>query len=218
MNPTDTTQLYRKTKKVLWQEYPGTARSLCALNFDSAYQLLVATILSAQCTDERVNLVTPKLFSRFGTPLKTSKADIGEIEKIIKSTGFYHVKSENILKMSKELVYNYNKEVPSEMDTLVKLPGVGRKTANVVLSVWFDKPGLPVDTHVLRVSNRIGLIQTKDPVKAELSLNKIVAPKDRGAFSIKLILHGRTTCSARKPKCDECKMKNFCLKINVGKA
>jgi endonuclease-3 len=114
------------------------------------------------------------------------------------------------------LVREFNSEVPSSLDDLTTLPGVGRKTANVVLSVWFDKPGLPVDTHVLRVSNRIGLISSKDPVKVEYELNELVLPRDRGAFSIKTILHGRQVCIARKPRCGECKMKDFCLKRGVN--
>ncbi len=215
MNDKELDRLYQKTKKVLWESYPGTARSLCALDFKSAYQLLVATILSAQCTDQRVNQVTPKLFKRFPTAEKTAKANIKEIEEIIKSTGFYHSKANNIYAMSQAVKKDFNGEVPDELDKLVKLPGVGRKTANVVLSVWFDKPGLPVDTHVLRLSKRIGLTKSIDPIKVELELNEFVRPKDRGAFSIKMILHGRKVCSARKPDCDRCKMNKFCEKNGV---
>jgi endonuclease III len=191
-------------------EYPGTARELCALRHDSAFQLLVATILSAQTTDERVNSVTPALFARYPTPADLAAADPAEVERIIFPTGFFRAKARSIVGMAAALEERFEGEVPSRMEDLVTLPGVGRKTANVIRSVGFGEPGLPVDTHVGRLSRRLGLTLEDDPVKAEHDLNALVPPGERGAFSLRMILHGRRVCVARKPRCEVCVLNDYC--------
>ncbi|TAN29589.1 MAG: endonuclease III [Actinomycetota bacterium] len=196
--------------------YPGTARELCALRFKTPFQLLVATILSAQCTDERVNATTPKLFERYGTPLEMVEASPAELEKLIYSTGFYKNKARNILALSSVLLSDYCGEVPDSMEELSALPGVGRKTANVVLSVVFSKPGLPVDTHVLRLALRLGLTTEKDPVKVERDLMLWVPSDEAGAFSLRLILHGRNVCLARKPRCNICVLADICPSATIA--
>lgn len=194
----------------LADEYPGTAKDLCALVHASPYQLLTATIMSAQTTDERVNSVTPTLFKRYPTPADLAAADPAEVEAIIFPTGFFRAKAKSIIGMATALSERFGGEVPSRLEDLVTLPGVGRKTGNVVRSVAFDLPGLPVDTHVGRLSRRLGLTTEEDPVKAELALNALVPARDRGAFSLRMILHGRRVCLARKPRCDECVLNDFC--------
>lgn len=202
----------RRTEIVgrLTVEYPGSAQQLCALRFQTPFQLLVATMLSAQCTDERVNSTTPKLFEVHGTPQEMSEATQEDIESLIYSTGFYKNKAKSILEMSKVLVAQYRGEVPDTMEQLSALPGVGRKTANVVLSVAFSKPGLPVDTHVLRLALRLGLTTEKDPVKVERDLMSWVPHDAAGGLSLRLILHGRKVCAARNPKCEICVLEDLC--------
>jgi endonuclease-3 len=182
----------------------------CALIHENAFQLLAATIMSAQTTDENVNKVTPKLFARYPTPRDLAHADPEDVERIIHSTGFFRSKAKNIIGMARALDDDFDGEVPTELEDLVKLPGVGRKTGNVVRSVAFDLPGLPVDTHVGRLSLRLKLTNETDPVKAELDLNGLVPPEERGRFSLRLILHGRQVCFARKPNCDACVLVDIC--------
>lgn len=196
--------------KRLEQEYPGGATDLCALKFTTPFELLIATILSAQCTDERVNATTPKLFSIYAGPLDMSRATQEDLEGLIYSTGFYRNKAKNILAMSKLLVEKYGGKVPDSMELLSALPGVGRKTANVVLSVAFSKPGLPVDTHVGRLALRLGLSKEKDPVKVERDLMSWVPPEETGSLSLRLILHGRKICVSRRPRCEECVLADLC--------
>lgn len=187
----------------------------CALTHMNSWELLVATILSAQCTDKRVNMVTPALFAKFPTPQETAKAKLEEIEDLIKSTGFYHNKAKNIIACAEMLVSEYNGEIPHEIDLMVKLPGVGRKTANVVLGNAFGiASGIVVDTHVSRISQKLGLTKETDPVKIEKDLIKIVPQKHWVNFSHWLVFHGRERCIARKPKCDECELKDFCPKLD----
>ncbi|MEX2293145.1 MAG: endonuclease III [Acidimicrobiales bacterium] len=200
----------RRTHERLGVEYPGTAAELCALRHDSPFELLAATILSAQCTDERVNMVTPHLFARYPTPEDLASAAPHELEEIIRSTGFYRNKAKSLLGMASAVAERFAGEVPSAMSDLVTLPGVGRKTANVLRSVAMDLPGLPVDTHVGRLARRLGLTAETDPVKAEMALNPMVPAKERGMFSLRLILHGRAVCGARKPRCGECVLADFC--------
>jgi len=194
----------------LAKEYPGTARELCALDHHNAFELLTATILSAQTTDIRVNMVTPTLFARYPTPEDLAAADPREVEEIVRSTGFYQNKTKSIMGMAQGVSERFDGAVPSAIDDLVTLPGVGRKTANVVRSVWFDEPGLPVDTHVTRLSHRLGLTEETDPVKIEFALNAMVPAAERGGLSLRLILHGRRVCDARSPKCDVCVLEDFC--------
>ena len=196
-------------------EYPGTARDLCALDHDNPYQLLVATILSAQCTDERVNMVTPSVFAEYPTPADLAAADPGRVEELVKSTGFFRSKTKSLIGMAAGLEERFGGEVPHRMEDLVTLPGVGRKTANVIRSVAMDEPGLPVDTHVGRLSRRLGLTDQDDPVKAEMELNALVPAAERGAFSLRLILHGRRVCVARKPRCEQCVLNDFCPSSQV---
>ena len=205
----------RETVARLALEYPGSARELCALRHDNPFQLLVATILSAQTTDERVNMVTPELFRRYPTPSDLAAADPDEVEAIIKSTGFFRNKTKSIIAMAQALEERFGGEVPQRLEDLVTLPGVGRKTANVVLSVDFDLPGLPVDTHVGRITRLLGLTTQTDPVKVELELNKLVPPEERGKLSLRLILHGRRVCIARRPRCEDCVLNDFCPSSTV---
>jgi endonuclease-3 len=194
----------------LAEEYPGTAKELCALDHSNPYELLVATILSAQTTDERVNMVTPAVFAKYPRPADLAAADPAELETIIQSTGFFRNKTRSLIGMASALVDRFGGEVPHKLSDLVTLPGVGRKTGNVVRSVALDEPGLPVDTHVLRLSRRLGLTRQTDPVKVELELNPMVRADERGALSLRLILHGRRVCTARKPRCDACVLADIC--------
>jgi endonuclease-3 len=190
--------------------FPGTATELCALDHGDPFQLLAATILSAQCTDERVNRTTPALFSRFPDAASLADARADEVEGLIRPTGFYRAKTRSLLGMARGVRDRFGGEVPTAMGDLVTLPGVGPKTANVLRSVAFDLPGLPVDTHVQRLSARLGLTTETDPVKVERVLNAMVPARDRGVFSLRLILHGRATCRARSPRCGSCTLADFC--------
>lgn len=200
----------REALRRLSDEYPGTAKELCALIHDSPYQLLTATILSAQTTDERVNSVTPALFARYPRPADLVGANPEDVEKLIFPTGFFRAKAKSIMGMAAALDERFGGEVPDRLEDLVTLPGVGRKTANVVRSVAFGLPGLPVDTHVGRLSRRLALTVEEDPVKAELELNALIPAAERGAFSLRMILHGRRVCVARKPRCEDCVLNDFC--------
>jgi endonuclease-3 len=184
--------------------------ALCELDHSNPFELLTATILSAQTTDARVNMVTPALFARYSDAASLAAADIGEVEEIVRSTGFFQTKARNIVGMARALVERFGGEVPTDLDDLVSLPGVGRKTANVVRSVAFGLPGLPVDTHVGRLSRRLGLTVEDDPVKVELELNSFLPPAERGPFSLRLILHGRRVCDAKSPRCAECSLEDLC--------
>jgi endonuclease-3 len=170
----------------------------------------VATILSAQTTDERVNLVTPALFARYPTPADLAAADRNELEALIKTTGFFRNKAKSLVGMAQAVVERFDGTIPAPLKDLVTLPGVGRKTGNVVRSVAFGLPGLPVDTHVGRLVRRLGITSETDPVKVELALNAIVPPAQRGTLSLRLILHGRQVCVARRPRCGACLLADFC--------
>ena len=199
----------------LAEEYPGDERSLCALVHDGPFQLLVATILSAQTTDEQVNSVTPALFAAYPKPADLAVADTVDVERLIHPTGFFRNKTRSLVAMAAALEERYGGEVPSRMEDLVTLPGVGRKTANVVRSVGFGLPGLPVDTHVGRLARRLGLTEETDPVKVEADLDRLVPPAERGRLSLRLILHGRRVCQARRPRCEECVLSDFCPSSRV---
>lgn len=200
----------READARLGELFPGTAAELCALDHADAFQLLAATILSAQCTDQRVNRTTPALFARFPDPPSLAAAPVDEVEALIRPTGFYRAKTRSLLGMANAVCDRFGGEVPMRMADLVTLPGVGRKTANVVRSVASDLPGLPVDTHVLRLSLRLGLTTETDPVKVEHVLSAMVPAGGRGRFSLRLILHGRATCRARVPQCGACLLSDFC--------
>lgn len=184
--------------------------AICELTHSNAYELLAATILSAQCTDARVNMVTPSLFKKYPTVYDLAEANQNEVEEIVRSTGFYQSKAKNLIGMARRVSDEYNGEIPTELDDLVTLPGVGRKTGNVLRSVVFDLPGLAVDTHVGRLSRRLGLTIEEDPVKVEKVLNAFIDPPEWGRFSLRLILHGRRVCDAKKPKCDICELEDIC--------
>lgn len=182
----------------------------CYLEHDSAWQLLIATILSAQCTDARVNIVTRDLYKKYTSVEAFANADLKELEEDIHSTGFYHNKAKNIIACCKELVTKYNSEVPSDIDALTALPGVGRKTANVIRGNIYDIPSIVVDTHVKRISKKLGVTKEEDPVKVEFDLMKKL-PRDHWIlWNIDLITLGRTICKAPVPKCEECFLKNVC--------
>jgi endonuclease-3 len=199
--------------RVLKRLYPG-ART--ALDYQTPFQLLVATILSAQCTDERVNMVTPGLFRRFRGPRDFAEAEAGEVEEAIRSTGFFRSKTKSLQAASRDLVEKFGGEVPRTMEELVTLRGVGRKTANVVLGDAFELSfGIVVDTHVTRLSRRLGLTKQSDPVKIERDLMTKVPKQDWTLFSHLLILHGRAVCQARKPRCGECAVASLCPKLGV---
>ncbi|MFM8722292.1 MAG: endonuclease III [Acidimicrobiaceae bacterium] len=193
--------------RLLKREYPV---AICELTHESAFQLLAATILSAQCTDARVNMVTPALFDAYPTPEKLAVADVAHVEQLVRSTGFYQTKAKNLIGMARQVMSRFGGEVPREIEDLVTLPGVGRKTANVLRSVVFGLPGLPVDTHVGRLSRRLGLTKLDDPVKVEYELNAMLPPPEWGEFSLRLILHGRRVCDARTPRCEECLLESLC--------
>ncbi|HEU4787630.1 MAG TPA: endonuclease III [Gemmatimonadaceae bacterium] len=197
----------------LAEHYPDAK---CALDYRTPYQLLVATILSAQCTDKRVNMVTPALFKRYRTPAAMADANPEELEEMIKSTGFYRNKTKSLVGMSRALVERHRGRVPEQLDALVKLPGVGRKTANVVLGNAFDlNEGVVVDTHVARLSQRLGFARQTDPVKIEQDLMRLF-PSDRWTMLAHLLIeHGRRICVARKPKCESCFLNDVCPSSRV---
>ncbi len=203
-----------KVVRRLKADYPEAP---CALNHKTPFQLLIATILSAQCTDERVNLVTKDLFRKYKKPADFAAAPIKELENAVKSTGFFRNKAKSIKACSTELMEKYNGKVPEDLESLVALAGVGRKTANVVLGTAFGlATGVVVDTHVGRISRRLGLTESKDAVKVERDLMELLPQKEWIMYSHRMIYHGRAICSARrKPSCDECSMNKFCPQIGV---
>ena len=196
-----------RTHEELKAEYPDAE---CELEYKNAFQLLAATILSAQATDVSVNKATPDLFKRFSSPEELSVANVEEVETYINSIGLFRGKAKNLVGMAQRLVEEFDSQVPESMGDLVSLPGVGRKTANVVRSVVLGLPGLPVDTHVGRLSRRLAITEENDPVKIELALNPMLPAQERGEFSLRVILHGRRVCFARNPNCDECTLNYFC--------
>lgn len=193
----------------LQQEYPEAG---CALEHENKYELLICVVLSAQTTDKSVNKISDALFEKYPTPYELAEADQEDVIDIIRTIGMYKTKSKNIITLAKGLVENYNGEVPGDYDELVKLPGVGRKTANVVLAEGFGQQRIAVDTHVFRVTNRIGLVKEKDVLKTELALMKVL-PDDRWTEAHhSFIFHGRNCCSARNPKCEACPIADLCKK------
>jgi endonuclease-3 len=189
-----------------------------SLDFNTPWQCLVATILSAQCTDERVNRVTPELFRRLPEVPAMADARLEEIERLIQSTGFYRQKARALQAAARTILEQFGGEMPNRMDALLTLPGVGRKTANVLLGHVFNQPGLVVDTHVRRLSLRLGLTLEQDPDAIELDLQGLRPPEDWTPFSMRLILHGRRICHARGPRCDACELRPDCPRLGVGRA
>jgi len=198
--------------RLLAKAYPAAR---CALDHENPLQLLIATILSAQCTDVRVNMVTPALFARYRNAKAFAAADPRELETAIQSTGFFRNKARNIIACCRKLVEEHGGQVPGTMEELVHLPGVGRKTANVILGNAFDVPGITVDTHVRRLSRRLGLTTENDPEKIERALMQVLPKKEWTMFSHRMIFHGRQVCFARKPNCAGCILNRICPKIGV---
>ena len=205
----------QKTGKIisrLKKRYPDAK---CSLNFKNPLELMIATVLSAQCTDERVNKVTKDLFRKYKTAKDYAQVRPGVLEDDIRSTGFYKNKTRSIINCCKKITQNHGGSVPATLEELVKLDGIGRKTANVILGNVFDTPGITVDTHVKRISNRLGLTENQDPVKIEYDLMALVPQKEWTHFSHLIIFHGRNTCMARKPLCGECVIESYCPKVGV---
>lgn len=203
-------QLTLKSVEALKEAYP---EAICSLVYSDPLQLLIATRLSAQCTDARVNLVTPELFSKYKTLDDLANAEVEDVERIIRSCGFYHDKARDIVGIAKKIKSDFNGEVPSTIEDLTSLPGVGRKTANLIMGDVFHAPSSVVtDTHLIRISNRIGLVDTKDPKKVEFELRKLLPPDESNDFCHRTVLHGRAVCTARKAHCDICILKDFCKK------
>lgn len=193
--------------KILDEIYPVVK---CTLDYTNPIEMLIATQLSAQCTDARVNIITKDLFKRFRSVEDFANADLSELEEYIRSAGFYKNKAKNIKACCQRLIDEYGGKVPDTMEDLLTLPGTGRKTANLVLGDVFGKPAVVVDTHCIRLSNRLGLVSNKDPEKIEHELKKIIEPKRQLKFCHQLVNHGRIRCSARKPDCESCELKNYC--------
>lgn len=201
--------------EALKKEYPD---AVCSLVYTEPLQLLIATRLAAQCTDARVNMVTPALFERFKTAKDFAEADVDEVEKYIHSCGLYKTKAKDIVSMCKMLTEDFDGTVPDTIEKLIKLPGVGRKTANLVVGDIFGKPAIVVDTHCIRLTSRLGFHSIKDAAKIEKILRKIIPPDESNDFCHRLVLHGRKVCTARNPKCEKCCMKDFCNYYNENKA
>ena len=198
--------------KTLEEEYPD---ALCSLQYDVDWQLLFAVRLSAQCTDARVNMVTPELFSRLPTLEAFANAPLELVEDLIRSCGFFHTKAKDLIAAAQILLRDYDGRVPDTMEELLKIPGGGRKTANLILGDVYGKPAVVTDTHCIRISGRMGLTTETEPVKVERALAAILPPEKSSDFCHRLVLHGRKYCTARKPKCDVCPLGSFCKRIGV---
>lgn len=202
-------QIALNAVEALKNEYPD---AVCSLVAGNPFELLIATRLSAQCTDARVNLVTPALFEKYRTLEDYAQADAEDIAEIIHSCGFFRQKSKDIVGMAQKIIADFDEKVPDNIEDLTTLPGVGRKTANLICGDVYGKPAIVADTHLIRISNRLGLVATKDPYKVELELKKLLPPEESNDFCHRAVLHGRAICDARKPKCDICPMTQFCKK------
>ena len=201
--------IYRQLTK----NYPNVR---CELDYNSAFQLLVATVLSAQCTDKRVNQTTPALFKKYPNPKKMAKADLKDIQRLVKSTGFFRAKAKNIKGLSNKIMEEFDGDVPSNLEDLITLPGVGRKTANVVLGHAFGIPGITVDTHFGRLSRRFGWSKQSDPVKVEFEVGELIPEKEWTNLSQRMIWHGRRVCHSRKPACGACPLAKLCPSYGIG--
>ena len=202
-------QIALSAVEALKNDYPD---AICSLVAGNPFELLIATRLSAQCTDARVNLVTPALFEKYRTLEDYASADVKDIENIIHSCGFYRQKSKDIIEMAKKIISDYDSRVPDTIEELTTLSGVGRKTANLICGDVYGKPAVVADTHLIRISNRLGLVATKDPYKVEIELKKLLPAEESNDFCHRAVLHGRAVCDARKPKCEICSMASFCKK------
>ncbi len=203
----------RKIYFVLTKSYPNVR---CELDFKNPFQLLVATVLSAQCTDKRVNQTTPDLFKKYKSIKKMAKADLSDIERLVKSTGFFRAKAKSIKLLSEKIMNDFDGQVPDRLEDLITLPGVGRKTANVVLGHAFNTPGITVDTHFGRLSRRFGWSKSNDPVKVEFEVGDLIPQKEWTNLSQRLIWHGRRVCHSRKPACGACSLSKLCPSFGIG--
>jgi endonuclease-3 len=199
--------------KILTKTYPNVR---CELDYKNPFQLLVATVLSAQCTDKRVNQITPALFKKYPTVKKMAAADIRDVQQLVKSTGFYRTKAKHIKSLSQKILVDFDGQVPDQLEKLITLPGVGRKTANVVLGHGFNIPGLTVDTHFGRLSRRFGWTDKKDPIKVEFEVAELIPRKEWTNLSQRLIWHGRRVCHSRKPACRACVIAKLCPSFGLG--
>lgn len=193
--------------EALKKEYPD---AICSLNADNDFELLVATRLSAQCTDARVNLITPALFAKYRTLEDYANAKVEDVEELVHSCGFYRAKARDIIGMAQQILERFDSKVPDNIEDLTSLPGVGRKTANLICGDVYGKPAVVADTHLIRISNLLGLVETKDPMKVEMQLKKILPPEESKDFCHRCVLHGRAVCIARRPECEKCCMADFC--------
>lgn len=200
-------ELARASVDALKTEYPD---ALCSLTASNPLELLIATRLSAQCTDARVNLVTPALFEKYPTLDDYCNADVNDIEAIIHSCGFYHGKARDIIAMAQKIKSDFGGKVPNTIEDLTSLQGVGRKTANLIMGDVYKQPAVVCDTHLIRIANRLGLVSTKDPVKVEFALKKLLPPEESNDFCHRAVLHGRAVCTARKAYCEKCCLNGFC--------
>lgn len=193
--------------EALKKEYP---EAICSLNYKDEFQLLAATRLSAQCTDARVNIVTPALFEKYPTVEAFAEAEVADVEELIRSCGFYRTKAKDLVEMAKKIISDFGGKVPDNIEDLTSLPGVGRKTANLICGDIFGKPAVVADTHLIRISNLLGLVETKDPFKVEMQLKELLPAEESNDFCHRCVLHGRAVCIARRPDCDNCCMAEFC--------
>ena len=193
--------------EALKKEYP---EAICSLNYKDEFQLLAATRLSAQCTDARVNIVTPALFEKYPTVEAFAEAEVADVEELIRSCGFYRTKAKDLVEMAKKIISDFGGKVPDNIEDLTSLPGVGRKTANLICGDIFGKPAVVADTHLIRISNLLGLVETKDPFKVEMQLKELLPAEESNDFCHRCVLHGRAVCIARRPGCENCCMAEFC--------
>ena len=193
--------------EALKKEYP---EAICSLNYKDEFQLLAATRLSAQCTDARVNIVTPALFEKYPTVEAFAEAEVADVEELIRSCGFYRTKAKDLVEMAKKIISDFGGKVPDNIEDLTSLPGVGRKTANLIGGDIFGKPAVVADTHLIRISNLLGLVETKDPFKVEMQLKELLPAEESNDFCHRCVLHGRAVCIARRPDCENCCMAEFC--------
>ena len=207
-------ELALKAVEALKELYPD---AVCSLVAEDPFQLLVATRLSAQCTDARVNLVTPALFARYPTTEDFAAAQVKDVEELIHSCGFFRQKASDIVGMANAVIERYGGRVPDSIEELTTLPGVGRKTANLIVGDVYGQPAVVADTHLIRISNRLGLVSSKDPFKVEMALRELLPPEESNDFCHRAVLHGRALCDARRPKCGECPLNTFCREAQKEK-
>ncbi len=205
-------EIARKATELLKKEYP---EAICSLNYSDPFQLLIATRLSAQCTDARVNMVTPDLFAEFPTAKDMAKAPLERVEELIRTCGLYKTKAKSLVEIGRDITERFGGKVPDTIEELITLPGVGRKTANLVVGDVYGKPAVVTDTHFIRIVGRLGLTKSTNPYKVEIELKKLLDEAESNDFCHRTVLHGRKVCTARKAFCEQCVLKDICKKVNV---